>query len=192
MQTISLKNFRTLLFNLKGCTAVSLTARTKPELKGGKECPFIGLEKMSTINGLINFNYENSVDKQREREGNDNIFVAKPRSWGYRLYQNIGGERRNIPFVANNWSDTPVTFEKFEEFSDTELYLEIKMEKVLTEIFILPSPMGFVQVDKAKIYNWLRKKTEDSQELEKEIVLKDYKIKNIKLIHIFGEAYTLE
>lgn len=70
--------------NVNGTMAVSIDTDTEVDKSMNKTGnPFygMGIRKLSTLNGLIGFDYENSVNNQAAREGLE-ARTAKPRKWG--------------------------------------------------------------------------------------------------------------
>jgi len=188
----TLAGFRSMLFNVRGAKPVTIVTRTEPTLTGGKKCPLAGLVKVSTVNGMINFNYENAVNRQRSREGNDEVFEAVSRKWGRRLYETPENEtRRNprhLPFVAKNWKEETISVDEFNEIPNDELYLEMKVENSGDYIYMLNG----VEIPKEQVAPYLPKKKEgERQEVEKTVILRDYKIENVEQITIDGESYKI-
>jgi hypothetical protein len=199
----TLSAFRTMLFGVKGAKPVTIITRTEPTLTGGKKCPLAGLVKISTVNGMINFNYENAVNRQRSREGNSEVFESAARKWGKRLYeapeevenpnsvQRIERKRRtprHLPFVAKNWKEDTITIDEFNEIPNDELYLEMKVENSGDYIYMLNGE----EIPKEKVAPYLPKKKEgERQDLEKTVILRDYKIENVEQITIDGESYKI-
>lgn len=192
-----------MLYNVRGAKAVTIVTRTQPKLSGGKKCPYAGVEKVSTVNGMINFNYENSVNNQREREGNDEVFESASRQWGKRLYETpeevenpnsikrIDRQRKNprhLPFVAKNWTEDTITEEQFNQIPDEELYLEMKVQGAGNYIYI----MDGVEIDKDLVNAYLPKRSDSGrQEVEKAVILRDYKLKGVEDITLNGEFYKV-
>lgn len=188
----TLAGFRSMLFNVRGAKPVTIVTRTEPTLTGGKKCPLAGLVKVSTVNGMINFNYENAVNRQRSREGNNEVFESASRKWGKRLYETPENEtRRNprhLPFVAKNWKEETISVEEFNEIPNDELYLEMKVENSGDYIYMLNG----VEIPKEQVAPYLPKKKEgERQEVEKTVILRDYKIENVEQITIDGESYKI-
>jgi hypothetical protein len=188
----TLAGFRSMLFNVRGAKPVTIVTRTEPTLTGGKKCPFAGLVKVSTVNGMINFNYENAVNRQRSREGNAEVFESASRKWGKRLYETPEtAARRNprhLPFVAKNWKEDTITVDEFNEIPNDELYLEMKVENSGDYIYMLNGE----EIPKEKVAPYLPKKKEgERQDVEKTVILRDYKIENVEQITIDGESYKI-
>jgi hypothetical protein len=99
---IKTPNILTSLLTKKGAQVVTLHTQTFVVVDK-KNCT-----KNSVVNGIINWSYEGSVNKQRDREGSPTDFRAQERKWGERI------------------PGTPLV-----RYRDN-LYLEIKVEKVLS------------------------------------------------------------
>lgn len=159
---ISKENLVKLLKSCKGSTFVTIQTVTKPTFSGGMSCPFVGAIKISRVNGCIGFNYENSVNNQRAREGSEKDFEAKPRTWGHRI--------PGTPLVKHKGS----------------YYLEMKVEKSESPVYIL----GTYLLDNNDIKPWIPKQT-SRQEVEKPVILRDYKIDSIQKIVINKQEYIV-
>ncbi|KKL53560.1 hypothetical protein LCGC14_2274200 [marine sediment metagenome] len=154
IRTIFRNELAHYLSNKKGARIVTIVTETDP----GKSKKYKGIvKKQSYVNGIINFNYENSVNRQREREGNIPDFQVKPRKWGERV--------KNTPLITHKGN----------------IYLEMKVQKVLrTEYFIQNKYGILVLTTHEKIKQYLRKKNNQSQqELTKQVILRDYKLGSI-------------
>lgn len=125
------------------------------------------IEKVSVVNGIINFIYANSVENQREREGLDlEEFEPQPRMWGERI------------------PDTPLVEHK------GNYYLEVKVENVLETVYV---DSGGNVVDREEIEEFLYSSSQPStQKTEKEIILRDYKIQNLEQINMYGGNFILK
>jgi hypothetical protein len=152
-----------ILSAVKGATFSTITTRTEPKLLKTNN-PFIGIRKVSRVNVTIGFNYQNSVNNQREREGSEADFESLPRKWGQRI--------KGTPLVSHNGN----------------MYLEAKVEKSLDHMYINAQGQN---VPDDLIAPFLPKHGETRQDLEKEIILRDYKIDSIIAIKMNGEEYTV-
>lgn len=171
---ITLQNLQSALQTTKGAKIVSLVTVTIPDLKVNTNtlCKFdYELLKVSYINGIINFNYAAAVNKQREREGKEADFVPSPRKWGTRL--------KDSPFISHVLKT-----------GEHKLYLEVKIEKSINHIYYIPSIKKIISDNEVKPY--LREKPESKQDVEKEIVLRDYNVANIAAITVDGQGYFIE
>ena len=174
-QTAQILAFATVL-SIRRCSPISFVAETVPELKSGN--PFGGtqrthrLRKMSRVSGMIGFRYENAVNNQRGREetpidpvtGEVMEFVAEPRKWGVR--------RAGSPFVDHKGVE----------------YLEVKVERSLHCEYRLDDG---TPVDAAIVAAWLPEKREGARQMvDKPVILRDYKLENLREVTINGQTHT--
>jgi hypothetical protein len=152
-----------ILAAVKGVTFSTIVTRTEPKLLKTNN-PFTGIKKVSRVNVTIGFNYQNSVNNQRQREGSDTDFESLPRKWGERI--------KGTPLVSHNGN----------------MYLEAKVEKTLDHMYINTHGQN---IPDDLIAPFLPKHGETRQELDKEVILRDYKIDSIIGIKINGEEYTV-
>jgi len=146
-----------MLLKNKGATAVTIVARTMP--KGAKPPVF----KVSRVNGMIGWNYANSVNNQLAREGKATVFVARPRAWGTRI--------EGTPLVEHKG----------------EYYLEFKVEKSLDYRF---EDENGNEINE-KTVSLLPSRKPQTQGTEKEIILRDYKVSSIVSITYKGVCYLI-
>lgn len=167
-KVISIREFRELLGFIRGAKIVTLVTLTRPRMKKGGP---VDLFKISRVNGIIHCDYSNVVNNQREREGTVPDFEALPRSWGTRL--------RNSPFVSHVTKD-----------GDHKLYLEVKVQKVIsTEYKVNCTTVSYEDIKK---YLYENRSNGSRQQLEKEIVWRDYDVNHIISIDIDGAGYILK
>jgi len=198
---VTLTELRDELFAVKGASMVTMVARTLPDLIGGKKrSPMAGLEKVSRVNGVINWHYANAVNKQREREGHGEHFTAQPRSWGVRLFELLEAERlaaiaerrdpkpRLLPLVAKKWEGRLITLDELRTLPPEELYLEYKPEKTLEYHYYREG----VEVSHDEAHKFTKPSEQPStQETEKEIRLRDYKLTSIEQLTMNGITYVV-
>jgi hypothetical protein len=159
MQTLTKQEALNTLMNVKGTTFMSIETTTIPKLKAKN--PFKDLKKVSLISGAIGFNYENSVNNQREREGLENNFESKPRAWGHRI------------------DNTPVVEHKGKH------YLEVKVQSSKSEYFD-----GDLRIDVDKIKPWMYSNS-SRQELNKEVIVRDYSLDSIFRMNLNKKEYRI-
>lgn len=162
------------ILTFKSCKAVTILAETEPSMiKKGSPFREAQVIKVSRVNGMANWIYENAVNNQRMREqGEDaDLFEAFPRKWGVRL--------KGTPFVEHKGN----------------YYLELKIEKVLGREFRVD---GIPTPDEA-VTCWIRKpstasieKQRKHQGVEKMIILRDFKLSGIREIAINGSDYIVD
>ena len=94
------EEFKSYLVNdFHGCSACSLDYKTEAEVrktsKLDRKIKWVDvfgekkLLKTSKINTMVGANYENIVNNQREREGLEKDFEAKPLPWGHFVKENV-------------------------------------------------------------------------------------------------------
>lgn len=166
MANLTRTQLKELLSTTKGTTIVTIETETDPRMRKTNN-PYSGhIVKRSKVNGMIGWNYTNSVNNQRDREGNREEFVAKPRKWGQRI---IG-----TPLVEHKES----------------YYLELKVERAMGSTFVDVRTGN--EVPKETLLEWLPKpSTSSRQDVEKEIILRDYKLDSIVKIRINKNEYQI-
>lgn len=121
------------------------------------------LIKRSRVNGLIGGNYTNSVNYQRIREESEPNFVAAKRVWG-----------ENVNSFLVKLKD--------------KFYLKLKVEKCETPEYF----SNGVRIDNTVAQTFLSKKSESSrQELDKNVIIRNYTVDNIRKITMCGESYDI-
>jgi hypothetical protein len=178
-----------LLYEVKGAKPVTIVARTSPSLVGGKSCPYAGATKLSRVNGIINFSYENAVNRELQRAAEDDevveYFEPEPRKWGTRLYSEDrlqSGKNRMLPLVAKNAPEPCVAFRDIKDTPSDELYLELKVEKSLDTQYELNGAI----VPNEDIKPHLRKSSSTYN-----VILRDYRFDNLEEIVMDGTVYIV-
>lgn len=151
----------------KGARIVSFIAETVPDMRKTGN-PFIGkVKKVAHVNGVINWIYANAVNRQREREEKTPDFVPLRRSWGERL--------RGRPFVAHKG----------------RLYLEVKVQKSVKHDYFIDGKLA-TEEQKAELKTFLTEKEEGTrQQLDRPVILRDYKLANIKQVSIDNQLLVV-
>lgn len=170
------------MHHLRGARIVTLHTEVEPAIKKPKTSWMAGrILKRSKINCVINFHYSNAVNKQREREAAPlmehplvlagvatievEYFEALPRKWGTRI------------------DGTPLITHK------GEWYLETKVERVYDTEYLLDNK----PVDKSEISEYLVERGGESarQGVEKQIILRDYKVSSLRAITMGGKIILI-
>lgn len=146
----------------KGCTFATIRTNTDP--KARKACPIAGLRKISHLNVMIGFNYENAVNNQRTREEMEADFVSQPRKWGKRV------DLKTVEHNLNVYLTT-ATLNHYETS-----YQDAKGNPVAEETI-----KSFLPVSKPSA----------TQGTEKEIIYRDFNADNITEITMNGETYIV-
>ncbi len=163
-EIITLKALQGMLQSSKGTKIVTLVTITDPDLKKetGPEHspnPYLPCVKVSRVNGIVNWSYENSVNLQLLREGKEPNFEAQPRKWGTHL--------NDSPFVSH-----------VNKAGEHNLYLEVRVKSSLGHSYY---SIDGEEILEEKIEPYLKKKqsVKEFQGVEREVILRDYNVKNI-------------
>lgn len=171
MKNITKQDFVDMMMNLPlGALFLTVITKTIPSMnKTGN--PFympekkdFNLRKISKVNGIVHFNYQNNVNAQREREGNSADFVAAEAAWGERIGKTC--------IIQHNG----------------ELYLEYRAIKHISTEYV---DIDGNSVNPETVKPWEKKSSSPKQDLEKEIIVRKPMIKNIIGITINGENYVI-
>lgn len=157
-----------LMRNNKGATAVTIVARTEPDMRKTGN-PYIGqVFKVSRVNGMIGFRYENAVNNQLGREGEAKDFVAQPRKWGVHI------------------DGTPLIEHK------GNYYVEMKVEKSLDSRYEdgAGNELENDVLDLVKQFIPVKNKPA-TQGTEKEVICRDYKVSTILSLTYRGTCYLV-
>lgn len=167
-KTISLQEFQEILRLIKGSKIIGLTTITEPRLKKGSPANIV---KITRLNCIINCDYSSCVNNERVREDKAPDFIPNIRAWGDRL--------TNSPFVSYVRKD-----------GAHELYLEVKIQRVISvEYRQYGKTIPFEQV---KNFLYEKKSSADHQGVSKEIIWRDYNVKNIVSIDLDGCGYIIK
>lgn len=199
MSKVTISDIAQILASKKGARPTTIIAHTIPEFVGGKSCTLLKagpITKVQITNGICNFLYENSVNNQREREeqpttesGAVEIFNAEHRKWGCRLL--LG--KFLLPFVHHVHGLVQPDFRDIKTILNlppsNELYLELKCQDVGLVKYIQAGK----ELDYDTVKKHLRQKTEGArQQVDNPVVLRDYKLINLRQITLDGKVYELE
>ena len=179
MQFISQTQFVEILRNMKGASFANLVTKTMPKLlkigKDGRALPqkLQGIQRHAVRNGMLGAQYENIVENQREREGNDEEFQALP-LWN--------GKGKHINAYLVEHEDTK---KKYLSFYPRHVEGEVKTE--ISSWFV-----DGKEVQISEIQNWLPVGGESSrQETEVKIPWRVFAIDSIVSIKFNGETYMI-
>lgn len=154
--------------NVNGTMAVSIDTNTevdKSMRKTGNPFYGMGIRKLSTMNGLIGFDYENSVNNQALREGKETR-EAKPRKWGVLTDDRL--------FVVHNG----------------KWYLQMKVQSATNVRYQYPNGNS---IDVAVLEDFMPEKSRSSTQIDltKEIFVRDITASNITAMRFKGAEYTI-
>ena len=158
MKTISRTELIQKLNEIKGATFISVDITSEPRMRKTGN-PYMGATKTLSLSGAFNFDYENSVNAQLEREGKEANFESQGRSWGKR-------EGNLIEHKGN-------------------YYIQLKVQGASDPVF----RFNGVEIEKSVLEPFLQEshKPHTQDELEKEVVVRDVKLENVKAIRVAGE-----
>jgi hypothetical protein len=168
-ETVKIVNYMDMvrvLMGVKGATPATFIAVTPVKMNKTNNPYFDKVYKTQTSNVFINFDYAASVNRALVKEGKDADFVAQPRKWGEKL------------------PGTPIVFHK------NEYYLEARFlnNEPKVDYTFEGNP-----IDKAVFESYMPNRSSDSikehQGLENEVVIRDFKIRNIYQIKVNGVTY---
>lgn len=152
-----------MLSGIRGATFATLITQTDARLRKTGN-PFGQVQKVSRVNVCLGYQYEKAVNRQRIREDSEADFRAGPRQWGTRI---------------------PGTF--FVEHKG-KTYLETKVERSLGHAYI--DSRGR-QLTDDEVAPYLPARGENRQEVEREILVRDYSLDSIRSIACRGETYLM-
>jgi hypothetical protein len=180
MQSITQSQLAALLYATSKTQLVSLVSVTEPAMRK-RGNPYATARKVSLITGVVNFSYSRAVNRQRAREyagrgpsqRPPQRFRALRRSWGKRI--------QNTPLVSLEVET--------EEDTELELYLEVKCER---RHFLFFDPKTRKRIQDEVISPFLRKHERNPRQgLEREVVLRDYRLDHIAELTIAGSQYRI-
>lgn len=163
MKLISTVELSTLLAAVRGASFATIIAETDPKLRKTGN-PYVGVRKVSRVNVCIGFQYEAAVNRQREREGSSTDFEARPRQWGERVKGTVLVEHKG------------------------RQYLETKIERTFEHTYFDASGRQLTDADVAP---FLPARGASRQDVEKEILVRDYALESIRAISFKGENYVV-
>ena len=171
--TMTRQDFVNMVVETNGARFASIVSTTDARVKktsndGSTTNPnFKDTIKTSKALVIINHNYTNSVNNQRNREeDNATVFVAHPRAWGSRI---------------NGTS--------FVEHKDT-LYLELKVESSLGYEYF--NKTTGEHLDKDEVHSFITPRKESGrQQVDNPVIIRDYKVSNLDYITMNGMTVRL-
>lgn len=147
-----------------GCFALTIETRTDARLKKTGNT-FGPVYKLSRVNGMANWHYGRSVNRQRTREELTADFEAAPRQWGERI--------EGTPFVQHKG----------------RTYLELKVERSLGHSYQTEAGETLTDSDVAP---FLPAKADASRQgVERTVILRDYAIDSILAVVMDGTRYLI-
>ena len=184
---VSRKELTELLLNYNRCTPVTIVANTEVKMNKKKkfvlkeneyvyendkpmsvteENPYLGSRCRKAINGIINFDYQNAVNRQLVREGKESEFEVSERKWGTHV--------------------TKAIIEYKEKY-----YVQIRVGQ--THSYDYRTSDG-TEIEYSKLKEFITpKKKSDNQGTDKEIVIRDIKLdESVESITLDKVKYIVE
>lgn len=160
MPVINHKRFMKLVGDRPGTQIVTITTQTEHKLK--KSWTGGTVFKISQVNGMIGYNYENSVNNQLEREGKERDFQAESRPWGTRISPNFVEHKGNH-------------------------YLTIKVEKTTPPVY-LDKDGNEIDRETLRAHEYAKSRS-SRQGTENAVIHREYKLDSILSINMNKETY---
>jgi hypothetical protein len=168
---ITLHELTTRLLAFSATHFIGLRAMHEPQwrFKSAKRNPYLGkVIKLSRVNGCINWRYAAAVNRQRKREDKPEDFVAVERTWGNRIH--------HCPLIIH-LMERP------------EFYLELKRERVERWYF---DTRTLEPIPESELLPYLPKRAKSRQQLDREVILRDYRLDHIAELTINGETWQID
>lgn len=166
MKRITATELQVKLAQVRTATFATITTVTEPKMnKGGN--PYFGrIRKKQTMNVTINFDYANSVNNQLKKEDKEAAFVPHARKWGERIQGTCLIQHKGQVYLEAKPNGKPSASEYFCDGQS---------------------------IDKSEIALYLPKVNSNAehQGVEKEIIIRDFKLSSISAIKLQGEQYEI-
>lgn len=162
-KTVSVSELGEILLGVNHAMPISFSALVDAKARKTGN-PWGEIRKLSRVQAFTGFDYENSVNRQLDREGKSQLsFTANERNWGERI----------SPALVRNGG---------------KLYLVAKVERTAKPIYLARSPRGFLSVvAKEVIAPFLPAvRHATNQGTEKEVVYRNYSLENLTSVSING------
>jgi hypothetical protein len=170
VKSITQSELEALFFATDKTQFVSFVSVTDPSMRK-RENPYSKARKVSLVVGVVNWTYSKTVNRQRGREQKVMNFRALERKWGTRV--------KGTPLVSHVVADQ----------GETRLYLEVKVER---RTFLYFDSETRERIDEAAIEPFLKDPDPNPrQDLDREIVLRDYRLISIAELTLGGEQYRI-
>lgn len=156
--------------NVKGTTIITIDVDSPMDGKGkmlktGNPFCGLGIIKKVTLNGMIGFDYENSVNRQAAREEKESR-EAKSRAWGTLTANRLFVEHKGA------------------------YYLQMKVENASTPVYMYPDGT-VIDTNMIKPFLPVKKASSTQADLDKEVIVRDIKMENIAAMRFHSGNYIL-
>lgn len=156
-----------IILSFDTCTQVKLKKSFDKAYKEehGEDTTVPTIFKTSSINGVINYNYENSVNRALVKDGKPADFEVQERAWGTRIFDE---NNKPTPFVSHNGN----------------LYVSIKPEKASNIRYVDSNGNTWEKAD-LEPYFYARKKPEHGVEV------RDFNMKHINIVRAWKQTFCI-
>ena len=165
---ITTADFAKLLQNRKGATFITAETVTEPDVRKTGN-PYMGVKKLSVINGTIGYIYDNALVNRAAKEGIVFTGNVKPHAWG--------DMSENHHLRVNRKTG--------------EMYLSVMVKKCLVAPRYIMPDGSEIAADLLKPFMPAKYESSTQECLDEKIVVRDYKLASIVSIRMDGEAYTV-
>jgi hypothetical protein len=163
--SLTLPQLKNRLLKVGKSQPVGMTTVTVPDMRK-KGNPYFGhVLKISELTAFVGFRYSKAVNAQRVREDKKPTFESLPRAWGERIYK------------------TPVV-----EYGE-DFYLELKLQARRSQIRDIHTHEIIPPDLISKYLTPIRKNKR--QKLNREVVLRDYRLDHIAELRIDGQVWRV-
>ena len=176
-----------ILIQQKGHTYIQLFATTDVKMnKGGKENSnylYGNVIKDSEVNASIDFEYENSVNNALKKDGETPDFVVGERKWGNHMVIGYVFDEETLDFVKVY---SRVIIEHIKD-GEKRYYVQLAVRNAAKPTYRYKDTGEILsEKDKEVMYSYMPPKKEEI------VVLRDYRVDNVKRIHINKSQYILK
>jgi len=171
MPEMSAQEFVNMLIERHGATALTLHSttdqRSKLKVAWYKQEGATEVFKQSRTNGMINYRYEDAVNRQREREGKEASFQAEPRTWGIRV--------PFTPFVTHNGF----------------LYVTMKVQSAKTPKYVDGPGEDANEIDKPAAEFWRASGNSSRQEVDNQIIHREFRVDHLTAVTVRSQTFKI-
>jgi len=169
MPEMSAQEFVNMLIERHGATALTLHSTTdqKSKLRAAFLRENGPVFKQSRTNGMINYRYEDSVNRQRVREGKEADFEVSERTWGERV--------PFTPFVTHHG----------------RLYVTMKVQSAKTPKYVDGPGEDANEIDKPAAEHWYARSNSSRQDVDDEIIHREFRIDHLTAVTMQSQTFKI-
>ena len=165
----------------RGANFVQVFSRTIPRMTKTSN-PFFGkIEKVAETNCQINWFYDNAVNNQRTKEEVLEQFTPQPRIWGTHIFN---------PFIGKN---SKTIIEHTNKNDDYNQYVQMRTLSVQDVRYEwIENGQTLTENEREQLKQYLQKRSKSqTQDVEKEIIVSDYKVESIEMLSMNNILYVI-